>query len=365
MMESRRAEEKRAGAQGPSHDRVCRDRVCRGPGTAGGRPGARARGGCASARMRIFRAMKVGIVGAGAVGAACALSLVARGAAREIVIVNRTRARARAVAMDLRYGVPIGRRLDVRDGDYADLGGAAVVMITAGVNERTGGATDRSDAAGRLRLLQANAAAYREIVPRTAAAAPEALLLVVTDPPDPLADLARRLAGHERVLGTGTWLDSLRFRVHLAQALDVDPASVEAQVLGEHGTSSVFVWSGARVAGVPALDLLAPQGGSGEDPRQAIERDVRYANIAIIEGNAASQYGIGLVSARIAELVLRDERAVVPVGVYSPTHGVTLSLPAVVGRGGALRVLVPRLSAEEEQALRRSAERLRRARVEA
>ena len=112
-------------------------------------------------------------------------------------------------------------------------------MITAGVNERTGGATDRSDPAGRLRLVDANAATYRDVVPRVVAAAPQAVILVVTDPPDPLADLTRRLAAHDRVLSTGTYLDSLRFRVHLAAALGVSAASVEAQVLGEHGTSEV------------------------------------------------------------------------------------------------------------------------------
>jgi L-lactate dehydrogenase len=307
--------------------------------------------------------MKVGVVGAGGVGAACVLSLVTRDTAREIVVVNRTRSRARAVAADVRYGAPLSRTVDVRDGDYGELGGAALVMITAGVNERAGGATDRSDPAGRLRLLGTNAAVYREIVPRVVAVAPEAVILVVTDPPDPLADLARRLAGHDRVLGTGTYLDSLRFRVHLAAALGVSPASVEAQVLGEHGTSAVFVWSGARVGGVPVADAFARSGPWSEERRRTIEQEVRYANIAIIEGNGASQYGVGMVSARIAEMVLRDERAVVPVGCYSERFGVTLSLPAVIGRSGASQVLSPKLSADEEQALHQSAETLRSARI--
>ncbi len=157
--------------------------------------------------------MKVGIVGAGGVGAACALALVARGSAREIVVVNRTRSRARAVATDVRYGAPLSSAIDVRDGDYQDLAGAQVVLLTAGANERTGGATDRSDPAGRLRLLQTNAQVYWGVVPQVVAAAPEAVILVVTDPPDPLADLTRRLAAHDRVLSTGTYLDSLRFRV--------------------------------------------------------------------------------------------------------------------------------------------------------
>jgi L-lactate dehydrogenase len=309
--------------------------------------------------------MKVGVVGAGGVGAACVLALAARASAREVVVVNRTRARARAVAADVRYGTPLSpRAVEVRDGDFPDLAGASLVMITAGVNERAGGATDRSDPQGRLRLLEANAEVYRGVVPRVVAAAPESVLLAVTDPPDPLAELARQLAGHDRVLGTGTFLDSLRFRVHLAAAAGVSPADVEALVLGEHGTSEVFVWSGARIGGVPASEVLRQLGGWSDARRRAIEREVRFANIAIIEGNGASLYGIGLVCARLAEMVLRDERAVVPIASHVARYGVTLSLPTVLGRTGAVRVLTPALSPEEEQGLQASAEALRRARVD-
>src|SRR5262249_1645247 len=142
-------------------------------------------------------------------------------------------------------------------------------------NEKTGGATDRSDPAGRLRLLDTNASVYRDIVPRVVAVAPQALFLVVTDPPDPLADLARQLAGHERVLSTGTFLDSLRFRLHLAERLRVNPMYVEAQVVGEHGTSQVFLWSSARVAGTPISSLLEQSGQTTEAFRQSVKQDVR------------------------------------------------------------------------------------------
>jgi L-lactate dehydrogenase len=303
--------------------------------------------------------MRVGIIGAGKVGSACALALVMRGAAREVVLVDRTRERARGVATDLRYGTPLSPLVDIRDGDYNDLAGAALVMVTAGVNEKAGDAIDRSDAAGRLKLLDTNRGIYLDLIPRLVDAAPDAVILVVTDPPDPLADITRSLAHHDRVLSTGTYLDSLRFRVHLAGRLGVSPASVDAMVLGEHGTSQVYLWSSARVAGCPVVDALAQQ--PIEDFRRSIERDVRYANIAIIVGNDASQYGIGMVSARIAEIVLRDERAVIPIGCYNPAFGVTLSLPAVVGRRGVLRVLEPAMSADEGQALQRSADTLRSA----
>jgi L-lactate dehydrogenase len=307
--------------------------------------------------------MKVGIIGTGAVGSACALALVMRGCAREIILVDRTRKRAKAVATDIRYGTPLSPLADIRDGDYQDLAGAALVMITVGVNEKTGGATDRSDPAGRLRLLDTNAAIYKDVVPRVVRAAPDAVLLVVTDPPDPLADLARALARHDRVLSTGTFLDSLRFRVHVAERLNVSPNSVEAQVLGEHGTSQVYLWSSARVAGVPLLHALAQRSLPVAAFRQSIEQEVRYANISIIEGNDASQFGIGMVSARIAEIVLRDERAVIPVGCFHPEYGATFSLPSILGRRGVVQILEPDMSADERSALERSAETLKTAAV--
>ena len=305
--------------------------------------------------------MKIGIVGAGRVGCACALAAVTRGTARSIVIVDRTRKRAKAVAADLRYGSPLCPKTSVVDGDYDDLAEAGLVMITAGINEKDGGATDRSDPKGRLQLLEKNAEIYRDIVPEIVHAAPRAVILVITDPPDPLADIARTSAGHDRVLSTGTFLDSLRFRVHLAEHFDVDANQVEAQVIGEHGTSQVFLWSAARIAGVPVGKLIEERGETLDAVRKQVEDNVRYANITIIEGNDASQFGIGIVSARIAEMVLHDERAVVPIGSYHDKFGVTLSLPSIIGRGGVIRSFEPEMSREEAQALMLGAANLRKA----
>jgi L-lactate dehydrogenase len=306
--------------------------------------------------------MKIGIIGAGAVGAACAMATIMRGCASELVLVNRGRDRAKGMATDMGYGAPLSSTTRVTDGDYSDLAGAALVMVTVGVNEKSGGATDRSDPLGRLRLLDKNVEVYRDVIPRINAAAPDAVLLVVTDPPDPLAFLTRELAGHDRVLSTGTLLDSLRFRVHLGRRLKVAPTDIEAQVLGEHGTSQIFHWSGVRVGGVPISDALGQCGLMQDDDVHAtIENEVRYANITVIEGIGASQYGIGMVCARIAEIVLRDERAVVPIGVYNSKYGVTLSLPGVVGRAGCLQVLDPPLSNDERIGLKKCVETLRKA----
>src|SRR5712672_893161 len=308
---------------------------------------------------------KIGVIGAGGVGSAALLSLVVRGSAREIVVLNRDRKRASAVATDLRYGAALSPRVDVRDGDYSDLAGAALVMIAAGVNEKAGGATDRKDATGRLRLLDMNVGIYLDILTQLLRVAPDAVILVLTDPPDPLADFVRRF-GFEHVLSSGTFLDSLRFRDHLARRLEVAPSSVSADVLGEHGTSEVFVWSSARVSGIPVLAALQQRNrgrsvGSEAEVRASIEQEVRYANITIIEGNQASQFGIGMVAARIAEIVLRDERAVIPIGSYNPKYGVTLSMPSVLGQTGVMQILEPAMSQEERQALQRSAEALKAA----
>lgn len=303
--------------------------------------------------------MKIGIVGAGNVGCACAMAATLRGSARAIVLVNRTRKTAEAVTTDIRYGVPLGRKVDICDGDYRDLKGAEVVLITSGANEKTGGATDRNDPQGRLKLLDKNAEIYRDIVPKIADVAPRAVLVVVTDPPDPLADIARDTRKDAIVLSSGTYLDSLRFRVHLGKHFGVDPVHVEAQVVGDHGTAQVFLWSSARVGGVPITNLLNKRGEKLVELRQKVEKEVRYANITIIEGHNASQYGIGIIAARIAEMILTDERAVTPIGSFQKTFGVTLSLPSVVGRGGVIEVLEPDMSDEERAGLRNSAELLK------
>jgi L-lactate dehydrogenase len=297
---------------------------------------------------------KVGIIGVGMVGRAAASAMVERGSCRELVLVDVRREVADAVALDLRYGISTGPPLAVRSGTIDDLQGASLIAITAGANEKSGGATDKSDQQGRLRLLDVNAGIFKSIVPEAVAAAPDAVLLVVADPPDPLADLTRRLAGHDRVVSTGTFLDSLRFATHLAEVLRVNPASVSAQVLGEHGMSEVLVWSAVTIAGVPLADVLQQRGLDAAVFREQVESAVRSANINIIAGIGASQYGIGAVTARLTEAMLRDERIVAPVGSFQPGDGVTYSLPSIIGAGGVCGVLSPRLDASERAALQRS-----------
>src|SRR5260370_5714582 len=204
--------------------------------------------------------MKMGIVGTGSVGCASGMAAGVRGSGRESVLVNRTGKTAEAVATDIRYGVPVGRKVDLIDGDYADLKNAGVVLVTSGVNEKTGGATDRNDPQGRLRLLGKNAEIYRDIVPKIVDAAPQAVLLVVTDPPDPLAGIARETRPSATVLSAGTYLDSRRFRVHLGKHFSVDPSHLEAQVTANHAPAQLFLSSSPRVGGVPVTTLLKERG---------------------------------------------------------------------------------------------------------
>jgi L-lactate dehydrogenase len=298
--------------------------------------------------------MKAGIIGIGAVGRAAALAATQRGSATELVLVDRTAAVSRAVALDLGYGIPLGASMRIIAGDYAALKGAGIVIVTAGVNEKAGGATDRNDPSGRLRLLDKNVSVMQDVIPRVAASAPDAVIVIATDPPDPLADVARALAPKAKVFSTGTFLDSLRFRTHLADALGVNPLTVRADVLGEHGKSEVLHWSGAAIAGVPWKNVVAQRGIDEKALKARVDDAVRHANINIIEGIGASQYGIGIVIARLIEAVLRDEKLVIPVGAHSREHGVTYSLPSVVGAGGVESVLAPRLEPQEQEALAKS-----------
>lgn len=301
--------------------------------------------------------MKVGIIGTGAVGSACICPLLQCSLVSEIVLVDLNAARAKAIATDFQYGAVLANGATLSVGSYKDLADAAVILITAGVNEKSGGATDRNDPEGRLRLLKTNAGIYKDIVSKLANTAQNAVILVVSDPPDPLADIARKIVGNSQiVLSAGTYLDSLRFRFHLAQYCRVNPAYVDALVIGEHGTEEVFVWSNINICGVPLKEFID---NYPTNFQKQVEKEVKFANITIIEGNNASQFGIGLVSARITEMILRNELSVIPIGSYQEKYGATLSLPSIVGERGVVKSFEPNLSAEEKQSLQQCADRLR------
>jgi L-lactate dehydrogenase len=305
--------------------------------------------------------MTVGIVGAGFVGAACAKSMLQRGTADRLVLHDVVAKKAQGLANDLSHAELLCPPTRIEAGPMSLMADAKVVVVTAGINERSGDAIDRNDPRGRLLLLPRNTPIYKDVLPRILDVAPSAVILVVTDPPDALADVARRLFPSANVVSAGTFLDSLRFRYQIGRGLGCHPASVEADVLGEHGTSQVYVWSAARVGGERVLTLAEAKGLDPIEFRDKVEACVRHANIQIIEGTGASQHGIGVVTARLVEAILRDEGLVAPVGTFQARYGVTLSLPSVITARGVAEVLNPTLEEEESAALEASAKALRQA----
>ena len=301
--------------------------------------------------------MKIGIVGSGLVGSTSAYAMVMRGVGREIVLVDQNRARASAEADDIYHAVPFAHQLDVRDGDYPDLVNCQVVVITAGVSQRPG--------ESRLELLERNAKVFQNIVPAILEHAPNAILLVATNPVDVMTHLAARFARQfgvlsSRVIGTGTSLDTARFRALLGHKLGVDPQHVHAYVLGEHGDTEVLAWSLVSVGGIPLDDYCAQHNLDvcGDD-RLEIDQRVRNAAYHIISGKGATYYGIGSAVARIAEVILRDQRSILtvctPEKQVAGVDDVTLSLPHLVGGQGVLETLSPTLSQDEQAALHHSA----------
>lgn len=305
--------------------------------------------------------MKIGIVGCGMVGSTSAFALIMSGVGREIVLVDLNRARAEAEANDLFHAVPFAHPLKVRAGDYADLAGARVVVIAGGVAQKPGET--------RLQLLQRNAAVFRQIVPSVLQHAPSAILLVVSNPVDIMTHLAARFAAdfgvpHTRIIGSGTTLDTARFRTLLGRHFGVDAHHVHAYVVGEHGDSEVLAWSQATIAGLSLEEFVEVQGAplSTQD-RARIDEQVRRAAYHIIAGKGATYYGIGSAVARIVDALVHDQRAVLTICSRIQNvpgcEEVTLALPHLVGGDGALATIPLRLAPDEQAALIRSAGILR------
>jgi L-lactate dehydrogenase len=295
------------------------------------------------------------------VGSTCAYALVMSGVGREIVLVDLNHARAEAEANDIYHAVPFAHPLNIHAGDYSDLSEARVVIIAGGVAQKPGET--------RLELLKRNAAVFRQIVPSVLRHAPDALLLVVTNPVDIMTHLAAQFASefgvpHARVIGSGTTLDTARFRALLGRHFDVDPHHVHAYVVGEHGDSEVLAWSQAAIAGLN-LDEFAKVHGKPltQKDRDEIDDNVRRAAYHIIAGKGSTYYGIGSAVARIVDVVLHDQRAILTIcdriDGLPGCDGVTLALPHLVGGRGALASIPLVLDAKEREGLNRSATILR------
>jgi len=306
--------------------------------------------------------MKVGVVGCGFVGSSGAYAMALKGTPSEIVLVDLNKKLAQGQAEDILHATPFSHPVRVMAGDYPLLANAGVVILACGVNQRPGET--------RLQLLERNVEVFKKVIPQVLQFAPEALLLVVSNPVDAITQVVTKLSGIKpgKVIGSGTLLDTARFRALLGEHLGVAPVSVHAYVLGEHGDSEVLVWSSAKVGGVPIQDFARQMGvGLTEERKLEIDDGVRHAAYRIIENKGATYYGIGAGIAQIVQAIRDDERRVLTVSSLTTGveafEGICLSLPRVVGLKGVLTELRPDLSIEEQQSLQKSADILKEAAV--
>src|ERR1051326_7633662 len=307
--------------------------------------------------------VRVAIVGAGNVGSTAAYALLMSGLASEIVLIDSNRMKAEGEAMDLNHAVPLTHPTRIRAGEYSDCRGAAITVIAAGTGQKPGET--------RLDLVKRNADIFALIVPEIVRNNPNGIILVATNPVDVLTYASLKISSLPpgQVIGSGTILDTARFRYLLSQHFGVDPRSVHALIIGEHGDSEVPVWSLANIAGMRLPEVCAAN-GLEYDPAvmDRIFQQTRNAAYEIIRRKGATNYAIGAGLLRIVEAILRDQHTVLTVSTrIDDFHGISdvcLCLPAVVGRQGVEKVLRLNLSPQELEGLRHSAGVLKTTRAE-
>jgi L-lactate dehydrogenase len=301
--------------------------------------------------------MKVGIIGNGLVGSTAAYAIALLKAANEIVMVDKDTKRSAAEAADIQHALPFVSASDVYSGRYKDLTGCKVIVHAAGVSQKPG--------ESRLMLLERNAAILREVITSAIKYAPEAIFIIATNPVDIITHLSVGIAAEvgvprERIIGTGTTLDTARFRALLGRQLGVDPHHVHGYVAGEHGDSEVLIWSNIDVGGISLNEFIKFRNVEFNDViRKEIESGVRNAAYKIIEGKGSTYYGIGAAIARLVDIIGRDNRAILTISTRVKeivgVKDVTLSLPHLIGGDGDLGVLPLKLNGEEKDLLEKSA----------
>ena len=306
-----------------------------------------------------LRPARVAVVGIGNVGTTFAYALLLSGLAAEIVLIDANRAKAEGEAMDLNHTVPFTHPTRVWAGDYSDCAGAVVTVLTAGAGQKPGET--------RLDLIKKNAAIWRDIIPNVVKNNPDGILLIATNPVDVLTYAAWKLSGlpSERVIGSGTILDTARFRYLLSQHFRVDASSVHAYIIGEHGDSEVPVWSLANIAGMRLPEFCRTQNLT-HDPKEMEEifTQTRDAAYRIIERKGATYYAVAAGLMRITQAILRNQSTVLSVSsLVKDYYGITdvcFSLPTVVDRGGIEKAIRLELDPDEIEQLKHSAELLRK-----
>ncbi len=303
--------------------------------------------------------MKIGIVGCGFVGSAGAFATALEGKANELILVDLDAELAAAHAEDILHATPFSQPVRVAAGDFPMLKGADMVVLACGVGQKPGET--------RLQLLERNVKVFQDVVPRVLEHSPQTILLVVSNPVDIMTQVVTKISGlpSPRVIGSGTILDTARFRTLLAEHLNIAPHSVHAYVLGEHGDSEVLAWSSGKVGGVPVAEFAAQiHRPIADEDKARIDDGVRRSAYRIIEGKGATYYGIGAGIARIVRAIADDEGAVLTLSNLEGSDNICLSLPRVLKAEGIETTIQPMLSNEEAKALKKSAEILKTAAAE-
>ena len=301
---------------------------------------------------------KAAIIGCGFVGSATAFTLMQSQLFSELVLVDVDFEKADGEAKDIAHGIPFAGQMKIHAGTYEDLSDAAIIIVTAGAGQKPGET--------RLDLVKKNVAIFQSIIPEIAQRKCEGILLIVANPVDILTQVAVKLSGfpENRVFGSGTTLDSARLKYLLGEHLQVDARSVHAWIIGEHGDSEIVAWSSANVSGVPISEFCEMRGYTEHDEHmEEIAQGVKNSAYKIIEKKKATYYGVAMAVRRICEAIIRDEKSVVPVSsIQHDTYGiegVTLSMPAIVGKNGIEKQLAIKLNEKEQEALKKSVEALK------
>ena len=301
---------------------------------------------------------KVAVIGTGFVGSSSAFALMESGLFTEMVLIDADKNRAEGEALDIAHGLPFARPMKITAGDYDDIVDAAIIVVTAGAGQKPGET--------RLDLVKKNVAIFQSIIPEIAQRKCEGILLIVANPVDILTQVAVKLSGfpENRVFGSGTTLDSARLKYLLGEHLQVDARSVHAWIIGEHGDSEIVAWSSANVSGVPLSEICEMRGHyNHKENTKEIAEAVKNSAYEIINRKHATYYGIAMSVKRICEVIMRDEKSILPVshvihGIYG-IEGVSLSMPVIVGADGVESDIPINLNGEEAVKLKNSADSLK------
>ena len=300
---------------------------------------------------------KVVMIGCGFVGAACCFSLMQSGLFSEMVLIDTDKAKAEGEALDISHGLPFAKPMKIYAGDYDDIKNASLIIISAGANQKPGET--------RLDLVKKNISIFKSIIPEIKKRNFNGILLIVANPVDILTSVAVKLSGlpENKVIGSGTVLDTARLKYELGNHLNVDSRSIHAFIIGEHGDSEIAAWSSANVSGIPLHNFCEMRGHfNHEEAMNKIAEDVKNSAYEIISRKKATYYGIAMAVKRICEAIVRNEKSILPIssamhGEYGIT-GISLSMPAIVGKDGVETHVPIQLNEEEVSKLKQSAKTL-------